>query len=312
MFSPVFTPFDMDPRHSQYDDKEETLPEASAMTREPGGARRAGWSLQENVFWPGADAARAGADRAKWGFESLGWELRSRLAWPLKDSFLRSGPIGRTAMAAGAVVLLAGVGVAGALVGDGGQGSTEPAAAPLAQRTPPPPVQKVIAPNAAKPVADTRVLKGAAPTFGPEADAAESGAATDDAVPADSAGTSSSSSTKSAASKAETVGPAPLKVAHRFADAFVSYEVGKASPTVRKVFRKTATQPLAKSLAKRPPRQPAAVSVPRAKVLNVVPGPRRGPSVSVSVSLLRVGAASELRLQLQQVRRKWLVSDVRG
>ena len=78
------------------------------------------------------------------------------------------------------------------------------------------------------------------------------------------------------------------------------------------MFRKTATEPLADSLAKRPPRQPASVKVPRARVLNVVPGPRRGPSVSVSVSLLRVGATSELRLELQQVADKWLVSDVRG
>ncbi len=296
----------------QNDDRPTELP-APKQWRRASVVRRAAWAFQEKVIWRTTDGTRAAADRAKWPVESAGWGLRTRIAWPLKDSFGRRGPIGRTAMAGGAVALLAGVGVAGALVANGGR-SSEPAPAPVAV-TVPPPVQRVVAPKAARPVADTRVLKGAAPTFGPEGDAAKSGAGAAGAAPADSAAQANAKTTKAtkaAAHGPDSVGPEPLKVAHRFADAFVSYEVGKADPVVRRVFRKTATQPLAKSLAKRPPRQPATVKVPRARVLNVVSGPRKGASVSVSVSLLRVGATSELRLQLQQVQRRWLVSDVRG
>ncbi len=131
-------------------------------------------------------------------------------------------------------------------------------------------------------------------------------------MPAEPSQAGSSSGDSKPPEKATNLGPAPLKVAHRFAGAFVSYEVGKTNHRVRKVFRKTATEPLADSLVKRPPRQPASVKVPKARVLNVVPGPRRGASVAVSVSLLRVGATSELRLELQQVADQWLVSDVRG
>ncbi|MGZ8665789.1 MAG: hypothetical protein ACXWZM_01615 [Solirubrobacterales bacterium] len=170
----------------------------------------------------------------------------------------------------------------------------------------------MVPPKPAEQPADTNVLNGVPPSFGPEADGAPTGvSAAKDAVPAQAAGSGSSGRDGADPAKPAKVRPA-LKVAHRFAGAFVSYEVGKNSPRVRKVFRKTATQPLAESLAKRPPRQPASVEVPRARVLNVVPGPRRGGSVSVSVSLLRVGATSELRLEVQQVQDKWLVSDVRG
>lgn len=291
-------------------------PEPTSPSRQgPGAVRRAAWALQENVVWRSGDAARAAADRAKWPLESAGWRLRSRVAWPLEDSFRRRGPIGRTAMAGAAVVLLAGVGAAGAYVANNGR-ATGPAPAQIAQGTPAP-VAPVIAPETVKPVAEKSVLEGATPTFAPKADAAKSGAAAQRGAAADSPGTASPGTASAAPrrndpAKTKAVGAAPLKVAHRFADAFVSYEVGKSDPKVRRVFSKTATQPLAKSLARRPPRQPAAVKVPRARVLNVVPGPRRGASVSVSVSLLRVGATSELRLQLQQIRKKWLVSDVRG
>ena len=59
-------------------------------------------------------------------------------------------------------------------------------------------------------------------------------------------------------------------------------------------------------------RQPASVDVPQAKVLNVVAGPRHGDSLEVSVSLLRVGDTSELRLHLEHSDSGWLVTDVRG
>ena len=230
----------------------------------------------------------------------------------MEDGFERRGPAGRLALAGAGLLLLAGVGTAGAFVAHDGSGN-EPASPPRVVLPSPPPVAAVVPAEPAKqPTAN--VLKGASPSFGPEADGAPTGVSAEkDAVPAEPSGSGSSGGDGDPASpaKAAKVRPA-LKVAHRFAGAFVSYEVGKNSPRVRKVFRKTATPPLAESLAKRPPRQPASVKVPRARVLNVVPGPRRGPSVSVSVSLLRVGATSELRLELQQVQDEWLVSDVRG
>jgi hypothetical protein len=63
----------------------------------------------------------------------------------------------------------------------------------------------------------------------------------------------------------------------------------------------------------RPPRQPDGVKVPRAKVLNVVAGPSQGTVYKVSVSLLRVGVTSELRLDMEKLKRgEWRVTNVLG
>ncbi len=78
-------------------------------------------------------------------------------------------------------------------------------------------------------------------------------------------------------------------------------------------FRHTSTKQLSRALLHRPPRQPAAVKVPRAKVVNVVAGPSKDGVYPVSVSLLRVGVTSELRLELEQgVGKKWQVTNVLG
>jgi hypothetical protein len=110
--------------------------------------------------------------------------------------------------------------------------------------------------------------------------------------------------------------PAPKaakEVAREFAEAFVVYETGGVDGKVRHTFGATSTKQLSKSLLKRPPRQPATVKVPRAKVVNVVAGPSHGEVYSVSVSLLRVGVTSELRLQMEQgVGKKWQVTNVLG
>ena len=76
------------------------------------------------------------------------------------------------------------------------------------------------------------------------------------------------------------------------------------SPRSRKAFAATATPELSKALLQRPPRQPANVKVPKAKVVNVVAGPSQGGVYSLSVSLLRVGVTSELRLEMEQVNGK--------
>lgn len=113
------------------------------------------------------------------------------------------------------------------------------------------------------------------------------------------------------------VGPvapkAAKQTARRFAEAFVVYEVGGIDGKVRSEFRHTSTKQLSRALLHRPPRQPAAVKVPQAKVVNVVAGPSKNGVYPVSVSLLRVGATSELRLELEQgVGKKWQVTNVLG
>ncbi len=313
LFVPILSPDPIEMNETPSTDQGAERP-GESQRRSPGPLRRGAWAVQERVLWKGGDAARAAGASARWRLESAAWSLRSRIVWPLRDSYRSHGPAGRTALAGAAVLLLAGAGTAGAYVATGGSGDS-PAPAPRIASANAPRVARVIEPQQAKPAADTHILEGATPTFGPEGDAAKAGGSAADVVPPSPSQAGSGATSAKApgdSKKGGAVGPAPVKVAHRFADAFVSYEVGKASPKVRRVFRKTASRPLAKSLATRPPRQPASVKVPRARVLNVVPGPRRGASVSVSVSLLRVGATSELRLQLQQYRRKWLVSDVRG
>jgi hypothetical protein len=110
--------------------------------------------------------------------------------------------------------------------------------------------------------------------------------------------------------------PAPKaakRVARRFAEAFVVYEIGGIDTKVRKAFNQTSTKQLSRSLLHRPPRQPASVKVPRAKVVNVVAGPSKGSVYTVSVSLLRVGVTSELRLEMERgVGKKWQVTNVFG
>lgn len=125
-------------------------------------------------------------------------------------------------------------------------------------------------------------------------------------------GSASTSSTVSATGK--PAGPAALKVARQFSDAFVLYETGQSSAAVRAAFGETATSQLAHSLLKRPPRLPANVNVPQAKVLNVVAGPSREGVYPVSVSLLRLGVTSELLLDMERDKQggKWQIAHILG
>ena len=110
--------------------------------------------------------------------------------------------------------------------------------------------------------------------------------------------------------------PAPKaakRVARHFAEAFVVYETGGVDGKVRSAFRHTTTKQLSNALLHRPPRQPAGVEVPQAKVVTVVAGPSKDKVYEVSVSLLRVGVTSELRLQMEQgPGKKWQVTNVLG
>jgi hypothetical protein len=109
-------------------------------------------------------------------------------------------------------------------------------------------------------------------------------------------------------------GPAALKVARQFAQGFVVYETGGEEVEFKDAFDESATPELTKALMQRPPKQPATVKVPRAKVVNVVPGPSHGTVYKVSVSLLRVGVTSELRLSMEKLKggQGWRVTDVLG
>jgi hypothetical protein len=142
-------------------------------------------------------------------------------------------------------------------------------------------------------------------------------ASSDDAAPGAAASTEgvASNSATGGATRLDgpPAGPKAIKVARSFAGAFVVYETGGIDATVRRTFGNSATPALSHSLLKRPPRLPAQVKVPRAKVVNIVPGPSQGKVFTVSVSLLRVGVTSELRLEMEQRKRDgWQVTNVLG
>jgi hypothetical protein len=262
-------------------------------------------------------------DAVKWPFERAAYALRKKLIWPLED---RAATVGKPArvLSFGAVVLLAaGAGVAGLIwAAPDGPHNTAPTAttavtaAPLAEAKAAP--QKPPAPT----------LHGAAPVFKPvqtqpasQVDPAKaivkSGPAKSSAKstssPATTAAATSSGSAKAATVDGPPAGPQAISVARDFAGAFVLYETGTSDSGVRQDFSATATPALAKALLRRPPRLPANVTVPKAKVVNVVPAPSRGDVYPVSVSLLRVGATSELRLEMEQLKGDgWRVTNVLG
>jgi hypothetical protein len=282
----------------------------------------AAFAVEERVVWGGADVLRRVLDAAKWPFERIVWAIERGLVWPLEE---RSGDLSAPVRVFGvaALALLAvGAGVLGLVwaSGSGGGGSSDlrtaeaPAAAPIVQQAPT---------VEADPAAPS--LQGAKPDFTAESGAGVSKSSAEVATSA-SAGDAADSTAEVASSGPtgaggsaaalgpEVAGPAAIKVAHQFAGAFVLYEIGSETAKVRSVFKETATPQLTHSLLQRPPRQPAGVEVPKAKVLNVVAGPRHGDTYTLSVSLLRVGVTSELRLEMQrdEKTKDWLVAGALG
>ncbi|HET9184766.1 MAG TPA: hypothetical protein VFN82_01385 [Solirubrobacterales bacterium] len=276
-------------------------------------------------------------------FEDLSLALREHLVWPVEDRLLGLGDRGRAALAGGAVVVVLGLGIGAATVG--GSGGSGPVSAPVAvapEKTP-----HTLPPSKPAPKPEP-TLHGAAPVFkpapGPEkvgqsqgvesagtGSAGGSGAAaaataantgnpatdtitsTPAAPAARTAGATTSSAKTADLPDGPPAGPAAIAVARKFAGAFVVYETGGDEDTVRKGFGATATPELTKALMRRPPRQPAGVEVPQAKVLNVVPAPSHGTIYPLSVSLLRVGVTSELRLEMEQLKNQgWRVTNVLG
>jgi hypothetical protein len=269
--------------------------------------------------------------RREEAFEDLSLALRDRVLWPAEDYFRSFGDAGRAAVAGGAVVLALGLAIGGYSLASSGGSEPPPAPQVAVSNAPAPKPTPVKA--APKPEADP-TLQGATPVFkapagdssevdGSKAVASEAPVATtaktgNPATDTFSTNPSAQPATGATASAADSVdgppaGPAAIAVARKFADAFVVYETGAEKSTVRKAFKATAVPDVTKALLQRPPRQPAGVEVPKAKVLNIVPAPSHDRIYPVSVSLLRVGTTSELRLELEQLKNKqWRVVNVLG
>ncbi len=263
-----------------------------------------------------ADAVRRPFERAAWAFERvILWPLERVVVWPLRERFTGLEFPAHRAGAAALGTIAAAV-LAAVLLLPGEEGAEKRGTATqvaIATPEPAPRQEKHSGP----------VLQGVSPNFGvagrsggtaSEAAAelnagsvAEAPASADEVLSAeeDAAATSS-------AKKPVPAGPGAMKVARRFSEAFVFYEIGKRQARAEAVFDETASPQLAEALVEREPRQPAAGEVPKARVLNLVPGPRAGKAYTISVSLLRVGLTSELRLELNKKQGQWLVTDVRG
>lgn len=262
--------------------------------------------------------------------EDLSLALRDRLLWPLEDRLLALTDRGRTAVAGGAAVLALGIGIGGYSLATSGESeptvvrqvaaAVEPAPAEPVKAEPKPepeptlqgatPVFKAKEPEDPAHVGGSKAVAGAAT-------AAQTGNAATDTISstpaAHPAGASASASVSTSTVDGPPAGPAGVAVAREFAKAFVVYETGGEETEVREAFAATATPELTRALMRRPPRQPANVEVPKAKVLNVVPAPSQGRVYPVSISLLRVGATSELRLEMEQLKNKqWRVVNVLG
>jgi hypothetical protein len=272
------------------------------------------WSAQDR-FRNALSAVPAAVARP---FERVSYGVRKRLLWPLEDRAETAGAPARALGMAVVILIAAGAGVAGLLWAAPDQ-ATQVAVTP----SPPPPPAEAAAEPAAEPT-----LQGATPVFKPagarasevdpakaiaKAPAAEQGGDSTAAKTDEGSATASAAAADQPAIDGPPAGPAAISVARDFVGAFVLYETGDSDAGVHQALGETATPALAKALLRRPPRLPANVEVPRAKVVNVVPGPSHGDVYPVSVSLLRVGLTSELRLEMEQRKGdRWLVTNVLG
>jgi hypothetical protein len=255
-------------------------------------ARQAAMALEEGVIWRGADATRALAQRASGSpLGRAAVRLRSsverRVAWPLTDELRDRGELARPAVATAAVALALAAATGGALTSRGGDAEVGAQTATAATaRTG---LAAAYAANADEAERGDS-LDGVAPTFGDERGSQQPVPATPRRAPEDPAG----------------------RTAWQFAHAFVLYEIGDAD-RVREQFTRICTPALARSLGESPPRLPANVKVPKARVLNVVIGTRTRERVEASAALLRLDAVSEVRLTLERSKKHgWRVSEVRG
>jgi hypothetical protein len=285
------------------------------------------WDAQDRLRRGLPTAANRFADVAVWPLEQAAYALRKKLLWPAEDRAEKLGTPARVLASAVVVLLAVGVGVAGLIwaapdgphhdAGTAVAVTSEPVT--VAEATPEQPAESTlhgVAPDF-KPtkaeVASAEVDPAKAIVKSTPADSAPSSTASSAAEPTSTASSATTATEKLAAVDGPPAGPQAISVADDFATAFVRYETGSSDPAVRRAFGATATPALAKALLRRPPRLPANVKVPKAKVVNVVPAPSRGGIYPVSVSLLRVGLTSELRLEMEKRKTDgWRVTNVLG
>ena len=248
-----------------------------------------------------------------WPIKRVGWFLEKWVLWPVADSFRRfvnafryRSPfayIGATLM----VTVTAGaVAAAVYFYNQSEDKSTDPVVADSAIQA------QTVAPAVPTPTQPTTPVEDTTPNSG-DADTTLQGVVPSFTTTKQKQGKKNANQQLPAnvGRPAPVPDAAPLKVAHRFATTFVNYEVGDKDAA--RQFTRTATPKLAKELKKNPPKLPSTGQIPKATVVNVVRGKKEGDSMQVSVSLMRTGAASELRLALTREKGDgWLVSEVRG
>jgi hypothetical protein len=270
---------------------------------------------------PGGRAVRfllALADAVRWPFERAAWAVERVVLWPLRERLAGLHLPGRGASAAALATIAAATMLTGVLLlaGDDGRSESGPVARVAIETAKPEPLDEEPSGPVLQGVSPNFDVAGSAPAAGASDAAAELNAGSvADAAPTGADEVISSeggAGATSSARKPVPAGPAAMKVARRFSEAFVFYEIGERQARAETVFGQTASPQLAEALVEREPRQPAEGEVPKARVLNLVPGPRAGRAYTVSVSLLRLGLTSELRLELNKRQGNWLVTDVRG
>jgi hypothetical protein len=301
-------------------------PSAARQTPLRSSLADAAWAVEDRVVWGAAEGLRRLVEIVRWPFERIVWAAENWVVWPIQEEVeLWSRPARYGALAMTLVLAVAGL-AAGIVVSDPSSGGARTARAPEPEAAR---AAAAAAPAAKEAVKPGTVLQGAAPTFAPESGGGVPKSELDSLPPAgavaaeaDAAtGVTGSSTAASGSDGPAVAGPAAIKVAREFAGAFVLYETGHESAQVKATFARTATPDLAKALLERPPRLPANINVPQARVLNVVTGPRHGDTYTLSVSLLRVGVTSELRLEMsrgpgagagEEDGERWRVTDVLG
>jgi hypothetical protein len=291
----------------------------------------AAWAAWDRIAVRCGPTVKAVTEVVRPPFERAAFAIQRKVVWPIED---RAGTADAPtrALAFGVVLLLAVAAGVGGLLWAAPGGHDSPAVARVATEASQP-----LAVVKATPTAPSGpTLHGVAPVFKPAVtghapratstkpakttssqpsspSASTSSPASGTSSTAPSSSTASSSTAKASTAPGPPAGPAAISVARDFAGAFVLYETGHTDSAVRKSFGESATPVLSHSLLRRPPSLPANVTVPKAKVVNVVAAPSHGRVYPVSVSLLRVGITSELRLEMEQLRDKsWQVTNVLG
>ena len=288
--------------------------------------RKLVWKLEELVFWPLGDLVRRGPKTpAIEPDEPEAIEIAPELApaaWPSPAANAEADagepakrfrtPFGgridtsvrEATLVLGTIALAIGVGIGAATILGHSGGSSQGDSVGVRPASVKAPASAPAAPSG------PATLHGVTPNFKSNSASTADKAAAD--TPATPVAQTNSKPSAIPAGVADTA--AAIRTARTFSGAFVLYEIGKTNAQVRKAFESAATPALAKALAERPPRLPDNANVPTAKVQNIVLGAEKGNEVEASVSLLRLGTLSELRLTLTRQGKKgpWAVSEVRG